>query len=210
MLSDCKTVILADGEFPAHSIPLDILKGCSTVICCDGAAVKLMASGIRVPDYIVGDLDSINEVLLMSIGDRVVRLETQDTNDLTKAVEFALSKGLCDIVILGATGLREDHTLGNISLLAEYSVQATVKMVTNYGTMVAIRTSTSFDSFPGQQVSVFSMTPDIPFTYKGLKWDINSRPLKLWWEGTLNESLSDSFSVEFENGLAVVFLQHGY
>ncbi len=205
MIESDVTVILADGQFPAHPIPLAILRRARMVICCDGAAQKLIGSGIRMPDYVVGDLDSLNMELLDRLGDKVVRIESQESNDLTKAFEFALSLRSEKIVILGATGLREDHTLGNILLLTSYAEQADVLMYTDYGRFIAISETTTFPSHRGQPVSIFSLTPNVPITYKGLKWDITERPLLSWWEGTLNEALGDSFTVIFEGGRVLVY-----
>lgn len=205
MIEPNVTVILADGLFPAHPIPLAILRKARMVICCDGAAQKLIGSGIRMPDYVVGDLDSLNSELLERLGERVIRIESQDSNDLTKAFDLALSLKSEKVVILGATGLREDHTLGNISLLSRYSDHADVLMYTDYGRFIAISETTTIPSHKGQQVSLFSLTPNVPITYKGLKWDIVERPLLSWWEGTLNEALGDSFTIEFEGGRVLVY-----
>jgi thiamine pyrophosphokinase len=209
MIESDVTVILADGQFPAHPIPLAILRDAPMVICCDGAAQKLIGSGIRMPDYVVGDLDSLNQELLDRLGDKVIRIESQDSNDLTKAFELALSLRSEKVVILGATGLREDHTLGNISLLVRYAEQADVLMYTDYGRFIAISETTTFPSHRGQQVSIFSLTPNSPITYEGLKWDIKDRPLLSWWEGTLNEALGDRFTVKFEAGKVLVYQVYG-
>lgn len=205
MIEPNVTVILADGQFPVHPIPLTILRKARMVICCDGAAQKLIGSGIRMPDYVVGDLDSLNGELLERLGERVIRIESQDSNDLTKGFDLALLLKSEKVVILGATGLREDHTLGNISLLSRYSEQADVLMYTDYGRFIAISETTTIPSHKGQQVSLFSLTPNVPITYKGLKWDISDRPLLSWWEGTLNEALGDSFTVIFEGGRVLVY-----
>lgn len=175
------------------------------VICCDGAALKLIGSGIRMPDYVIGDLDSLSTELLDRLGDKVIRIESQDTNDLTKAFNFALSLRSEKIVILGATGLREDHTLGNISLLARYALQSDVLMYTDHGRFIAISETTTIPSHRGQQVSIFSLTPSIPMSFVGLKWDIIDRPLLTWWEGTLNEALGDSFTIRFTDGKVLVY-----
>ena len=53
-------VILANGNFPTHPVPLQTLQGAKTIICCDGAAESLINSG-RTPDIIIGDLDSLSE-----------------------------------------------------------------------------------------------------------------------------------------------------
>ena len=58
----------------------------------------------------------------------------QETNDQTKAVNYLMEKGFRRIAIVGATGRREDHTLGNISLLMEYMrMGQKYVMYTDYG-----------------------------------------------------------------------------
>ncbi len=50
-------VILADGSFPVHEIPLGYLREADHIICCDGSAESLLNAGLE-PEAIVGDLDS--------------------------------------------------------------------------------------------------------------------------------------------------------
>lgn len=205
MINDDITVILADGLFPTHPVPLELLATAARVVCCDGATQKLLDSGLREPDYVVGDLDSLSPQLLERYADRLHRAATQETNDLTKAVELSVALGFRKLVILGATGLREDHTLGNISLLMRYAALASVSMYTDYGYFVPLAQAATLSSFAGQQVSVFSLTPSVPVSFTGLKWDIKDRPLLSWWEGTLNEALGDSFTVSFTDGQLLVY-----
>ena len=125
----------------------------------------------------------------------------QDTNDLTKAVAWCSERGYRDLVIVGATGKREDHTIGNISLLAEYIKDVNVKMVTDTGILMALTESSVVSSFPGQQVSIFSIDPETEITSHGLRYPLDRKKIENWWVATLNESTGDSFSLEF-NGWA--------
>ena len=50
-------ILLANGEFPTHPVPLRFLNSAETIICTDGSADKLLAHG-RTPDVIIGDMDS--------------------------------------------------------------------------------------------------------------------------------------------------------
>jgi len=102
--------------------------------------------------------------------------------------------------------LREDHTLGNISLLAEYSLKTSVKMITDTGIFIPFHNDFTIGSFPGQQVSVFSINPDTEITSVGLMYPLKRRKLKNWWEATLNESLGDSFTMEFTGGPLIIYL----
>jgi thiamine pyrophosphokinase len=158
------------------------------------------------PEAIVGDLDSLNDDLANRFADRIFLDESQLTNDLTKAVSWCSKMGYKDIVIVGATGKREDHTIGNISLLADYAKDIKVKMVTDTGIFLPFLRSCSVQSFPGQQVSIFSIDPETEVTSHGLRYPLNRTKIKNWWFATLNESLGDSFSLEFY-GRLIVYLQ---
>ncbi|MDP4271520.1 MAG: thiamine diphosphokinase [Bacteroidota bacterium] len=196
ILSKYEAVIVADGLFPQSEMVLDLIRDAGMVICCDGATRKVLANGFS-PNYIVGDLDSLEERFKLQYADRLIHVPEQDTNDLTKAVRFAVSKEVKNVLIVGATGLREDHTLGNIALLSQYAeLFDSVEMVSDYGTFTAINQTTELQSFPGQQVSIFLLTPDCLISTKGLKYPVEKRSFSFWWEGTLNESLGDSFTIE--------------
>jgi thiamine pyrophosphokinase len=199
------TVIVADGVFPQHDIPLGYLKNAIRIICCDGSVQNLVLAGME-PDAIIGDVDSLNDDLANRFADRIFRDEDQDTNDLTKAVNWCSDMGYEDIVIVGATGKREDHTVGNISLLAEYIRTVNVFMVTDTGVLRPYLRSCEISSFPGQQVSVFSIDNETEITSRRLKYPLNRIKINNWWCATLNEATGDSFCLEF-NGRVIVYLK---
>lgn len=200
------TVILADGKFPEHEIPLSYLKNAERIVCCDGSVRNLINAGY-LPDFIVGDLDSINNELADRFRDRIFYDDNQDTNDLTKAVELCRRRGYTNIVILGATGKREDHTIGNISLLAEYARETEVIMVTDTGILCPYLESCEIISSAGQQVSIFSLDPQIEISSTGLKYSLVNKKISNWWVATLNESLGGKFTLDFEGGAIIVYLK---
>ena len=200
------TIVVADGSFPEHGIPLSYLKKASRIICCDGSAASLVTSGY-IPDAIVGDMDSLSENLKKRFADRLYPDKSQDTNDLTKAVMWCHEMNYHDIVILGGTGKREDHTLGNISLLAEYAENVKIRMITDTGIFIPFLHSCSVSSFLGQQVSIFSIDPETEISSTGLKYPLTRLKIKNWWVATLNEALGDTFSLEFHSGRVIVYLK---
>ena len=199
------TVIVADGTFPNHEIPLGYLRNAKRIICCDGSVQNLIITGMQ-PDAIVGDLDSLSDELANQFADRIYLDENQDTNDLTKAVMWCIEMGYKDIVIVGGTGKREDHTIGNISLLADYIGNVNVIMVTDTGILKPLMKSSEISSFPGQQVSIFSINPETEVTSSGLRYPLMNTNMPNWWCATLNESLGDSFSLDF-NGRLIIYLK---
>jgi thiamine pyrophosphokinase len=201
-----ETAILANGKFPDHPVPLGYLLNAKRVICCDGAADSLIDFGLE-PFAIVGDCDSLNKRIAEKFSDRLFKDSEQDTNDLTKAVKWCSAKGYKHVVILGATGKREDHTLGNISLLAEYASFMEVKMVTDAGIFFAIPESCKIESVKGQQVSIFSINTATGITSSGLKYKLDKMKLSNWWQATLNEAEGISFTLEFAGFPLIVFLK---
>ena len=200
-------VILANGAFPRHQVPLSFLHKATQIICCDGAAERLLEFNLE-PDHIVGDLDSLSQKLQQRYQHCLHDDSDQETNDLTKAVNFCIQRQWNEITILGATGKREDHTLGNISLLADYAKYTNIQMITDYGVFFPLLKSEHFESYAGQQVSIFSLTPDSVFTLQGLKYPLMNQHLSMWWQGTLNEAVGSDFFVEMDFGKALVFRQH--
>ena len=202
--------ILAVGDFPTSRIPLQVLQEASFIVCCDAAYRKIQNSKFKIQNYIVvGDGDSLSAEERLTLGDRYVQVDEQDYNDLHKAMAWATSKFNVQnskFYILGATGKREDHTLGNIAYLVEFLDEypdAEIEMLTDHGRLTAVRGSRRYASFAGQQVSLFSLTPEVPVSAEGLRWPLEKRCLTRWWQGTLNEALGDSFTIT--GGDLVVF-----
>ena len=104
-----EAVILANGDYPTHPIPLQILANAPYIVCCDGGADAYINRG-NVPDVIIGDGDSLSEENRRKYSHILHCVSDQETNDQTKAVNFLLSQGKKNIAIVGATGKREDHT----------------------------------------------------------------------------------------------------
>ena len=185
-IGDFDAVILAHGDFPQAEIPLDLLRQAPFVCACDGAVNHYPQA-----DAIVGDGDSVPE----NLRDRLIQIDEQEDNDLTKATRYCLSKGMRRIAYLGTTGKREDHTLGNISLIVRYVQEMGIEplLATDYGWFVVAEGESTFESFKGQQVSIFNMTCNA-LSSEGLLWQ--AYPYRQWWQGTLNESAGDAFTLK--------------
>jgi len=185
----------------------NLLRKAENIVCCDGSAQKILDFGIE-PDYIVGDLDGLSVELKQHFALKIIQNPDQETNDLTKAVEFCISKNWKQIAILGATGLREDHTLGNISLLCDYKKRLDdVVMVSDFGIFTPILETTIFNSYPEQQISVFSLHPETKLTFKGLKYPVTNQSFASWWQGTLNATIGDSFEIVLhDKGNVIVYV----
>jgi thiamine pyrophosphokinase len=209
-----EVVILADGEKPSQSIPLSYFLNANQVIVCDGAWRTAIALG-RVPDAIVGDGDSLFDQDFKDIkqfGISLIKDHEQDTNDLSKAFRYVINKYKVErIVILGATGKREDHSIGNIFHLIDFAEQCpNVVMITNSGVFEPVLPpgrDWDDDSSVGQPFSIFATHHDTRIISEGLKWPLENVKFDSLWRGTLNRIASSRFSIHTDHPV-IIFRPH--
>ena len=190
-----KTVILAAGDFPKRDgAAWNFLAAAKRVICYDSAADQYRRRFKRDPDFVVGDLDSVRGEFPETVFD-----PDENVNDLGKAVRFARSRGWNDLVIAGASGKREDHTIGNFfRALAEM-----VEVVTDYGVFRPVCGKASFVAAKGAGVSVFAPDPATVMTSKGLQWPLDGVKFSNLFCATLNRASSTRFTVTSDRPVGV-------
>lgn len=117
-----KSVIFTGGECDTSLIDLrELIPSPSEtlIIAADSGYHTAKKSGIT-PDLIIGDMDSI-EIIPEEIIEIIKANPEKDATDTMLAVETAVSRGAEEILIIGGTGGRCDHTLSNIFLLESLS-----------------------------------------------------------------------------------------
>ena len=207
-------VIICDGSFPRTEYPRYLIRTADFIICCDGALKKFIRNSKaifgeeRLPDRVIGDMDSLPESLRKKYSDIIVKIDEQEHNDQTKAFRWAMEnlEGMESITILGATGQREDHTIGNISLLMEYArmydlegAGIQVQMITDHATVVAVTDTVEMDCGEGRQISIFSPDNTLKIKSEGLRWKTDDVVFDNWWKATLNRAVQDNIRLEFSH-----------
>lgn len=117
-------ILIVSGGRIGDAFALDLLKnnGYGTVIACDSGMEFFRRNGLY-PDLILGDFDSADTAAVNYFKDQTdVRIEQfparKDWTDTELAVRRALELLPDHIDLVGATGSRLDHVLGNLQLLA--------------------------------------------------------------------------------------------
>ena len=198
------TVILGNGEYPQAQLPAKVLDEARTIVICDGAANNYVPTG-RPFDIIIGDGDSIDNSIRTQYASRIVISDCQETNDQTKAVKYLAQHGHNDLAIVGATGKRDDHSLGNISLLIEYFKQGiNARIYTDHGIFIPTQGNTAILTHPGQQISIFNFGCS-QLSAQGLQYPI--RPFDNWWQGTLNEATADRCIITAD-GIYLIYIAY--
>ena len=178
-----RTVILAAGDFPKKGGAAGkLLASATRIVACDSAADAYRRRFRKWPDVIIGDLDSISRRSLIPDPCSLIPVSDQDTNDLEKAMSYCVKRGWKNPVIVGATGKREDHTIGNVFRALEYGLT----IVTDRGRFVPVRGRVAFKVKKGAAVSIFASDPKTRMTSKGLEWPLDNVKFRNLYCATLN------------------------
>lgn len=213
-------VIICDGAFPKTEYPRYLIRSADFIICCDGALVKFIRNSKsifgeeRLPDLVTGDMDTLSASMQKKYEHLIVKESEQDHNDQTKAVRWALNnlEGIEAIHILGATGGRADHTIGNASLLMEYTRMfdlgsISIESVSDNGTIFPINDTIEFECGPGRSISIFTPDNTLRIKSSGLMYPTDDVVFDNWWKATLNKSTSDTVRLELNHrSIALIML----
>jgi thiamine pyrophosphokinase len=200
-------VILCNGAFPTEAYPLYLLDSAEGVVCCDGAIEKWLEYNANAnPLAIVGDLDSVSAELKERFAPVLVPISEQDDNDQTKALRWVLENHpeASEIVFLGATGLREDHTIGNLGHLMDFPRdfdlgQRKLSMVSDFGTAFVVTDSSDLHLGEGRRISLFSADNSLRICSEGLEWPLDDVVFDAWWKATLNRTSAPIVSLHFNH-----------
>ena len=215
-----KVVIICDGKFPRTEYPHYLIRTADYIICCDGALKKFLRNSLsifgekRLPDLVIGDMDTLPASMQKKYADIILKETEQEHNDQTKAVRWALNnlKGIETINILGATGGRADHTIGNTSLLMEYTrmfdlKDITIEMVSDDGTIFPINDTIEFECGPGRSISIFTPDNSLRIRSEGLMYPTDDVVFDNWWKATLNKTVQDNVRLELSHrSIALIML----
>lgn len=213
-------VIIGNGDFPKKEYPLYLLSRADYIVCCDGALDRYLRytrdrSMTHLPDAVIGDMDSISASSRKKYAHLAVKVDDQETNDQTKAFDYVIRtfKDVSEIIFLAATGKREDHTLGNMSLLMEYARRDDVKasgihieMVSDYSTIIPVTDSTELDCGQGRSISIISPDSSLRIRSEGLQWPTDNVIFDNWWKATLNRASEDTVKLTFSHPSAALVI----
>lgn len=196
-------VILANGIFPKHDKCLNIIKNAKILICADGS-VNQLNSLPKKPTYIIGDLDSIDKSKTFDC--KIIHDKSQDNTDLEKAIEWIYSKGYRDVIILGATGMREDMSLINQFLVFKYFKKINITIITDHFTISCMEGEEEIDSFENQLVSLIPENRSV-VSSKGLEFELDKTTITINGKNISNRSKKDIFKIVSSEKL-LVFQSH--
>lgn len=187
------------------------------VIAVDGGLAAAKRLNIR-PDAIVGDFDTVRGELL----EKYRKIEgiafeqhrpEKDETDTELALCTAMEAGVNDIVLLGATGGRLDHSIGNIHLLYEYLQKGVnASIVDEKNRLYILDRGKAYRSGEvwGKYISFLPLTEEVHgITLKGFKYPLTDRDIRIGTSLCIsNELEEETGTITFRDGVLICVESH--
>ena len=193
-------VLIANGKVSKTNNIKEIIDSNDFFISIDAKLENLKELGVR-PNLILGDLDSA-EIDGLDNQIEVVELSDQNKTDLEKSLDYCKEHSIKKVLILGSSGLRDDHSMANILLASSYSDNLHIELITSFYRIIFVRENTLINA-PNAPVSIISLSTDNKITTRGLKYNLDNEKLKSFSHGISNEVKGENFTVEAESTIIV-------
>lgn len=181
------------------------------IIGADGGCNHLYNMGI-LPNYVIGDLDSINKDLIKYYESKNIIFKKfpthKDQTDSEICIHLAKTLNATEIHFIGALGGRIDHALSNIGLMyyvLEMGIEP--KILTSEEEVVIIHNDTKvIKGKKGDTISILALKQDaIGVTLEKLEYPLNkARVSYLSPLGISNVMLEDECNITVEDGYLLV------
>jgi thiamine pyrophosphokinase len=198
-----KCIILANGQ-PPGKVVFNFLKrqGYDTLLCADGGANSAFKYKL-IPDFIIGDFDSIDEKILdyYKHKSKIIQIKRQNDTDLGKCLKYSSSKKYKEAVILGATGDRLDHSFCNLGIVLKFYDKIRIKIIHQKSLLCAYSKNIELTTVKGEIISLYGFDERTKIISEGLKYPLNNIALPFGQkESTSNVALGDKIKLQIQNG----------
>lgn len=165
------------------------------------------------PNYIIGDFDSIDKKILDKYINnkniKIIKLNPiKDYTDTHMGVKLALEIKSTKILILGATGSRIDHVLGNVHVLKEALDNNTeCKIIDDKNEIQLINKSKVLKLDKRYKyVSLIPLTTEVKgLTLRGFKYELSNSSLEIGHSlGISNEQIKEKANIDIKDGIIIL------
>ena len=184
-----RCVIVGGADINNYDIIRRALRDDDHFIYCD-SGLRHMHELKRPPDLIVGDFDS-HDNPNMDI-ETIILPPIKDDTDTVFAAKEAVKRGFNDFLLIGVTGMRLDHTLGNLYILLYLdSSEKNACIIDDYSEMEIIAAGTAEVSDRYSYFSLLNITGCAEgITVTGAKYPLSDAKITCEYQyGISNEVL---------------------
>lgn len=202
-----KCIILANGRPPRKSVVKFLMsKEYDTLICADGGANHAHILGL-VPEYVIGDLDSIYESTKVFLKNKseIIKVSRQNDTDVEKCLKFAMKKKAKDIILMGVTGDRLDHTICNLGIVKKFFNKVSLKIVAENSLLVPYSGNVEIKTKKDETISLYGFDSKTKILSHGLKYPLRNVPLPFGEkESTSNVATGEKVKLKITGGIIFV------
>lgn len=195
-----RAVIIGGGSITDYKYIRSKISADDYVICADGGYDH--ARVLRVsPDILIGDFDSIKA--LPEDTKKIKYPVRKDFTDGEIAVKYALEHGFDDVLLLGMTGDRADHTITDILLLTQCKSGA---VIDDNNEIYLLRGRLCLNGSAGETISIVPIFGNLEgITSENLEYPLNDETLYFGESrGVSNVMLSNSCTITAKKGMGLV------
>ncbi len=205
-------LVFANGDLQPGPWLTPYLAAAEAIVAADGGTRHLLALD-RVPDILIGDLDSLDGKFLDACTARGTQIlaypDQKDETDLELALLYAVRREdwrELPILVFGVLGGRLDQTLANVLLLAHpLFKERHIRLVEPFQQAWLIAGTTTIQGEPGDRISLIPLTENVVIgSTAGLQWSLENEPLLLGpSRGISNVITENPVSLTVTGGLAL-------
>ena len=206
-----KGLIISSGKINDYSLLEKLICENDYIVCADGGLDHIMQID-KIPNIILGDLDSISDLGIEYLNKNNIEVEKfsaiKDNTDTELAIMHLINKGINDISLIGGTGTRLDHTVANIFLLKRFNEDGTkLKIVDDNNIIHFVIDSITISRKENRFISVIPLNHEgIIVSLIGFKYPLKDKYIEFSSTlGVSNEIIKDKGIIKIEKGEALVF-----
>jgi len=198
-----KCIVLGNGHPPVKSI-FNFLnnKGYKSLICADGGANTAFKYKL-IPEVILGDLDSIKADVYNFYEHRckIIKISRQNDTDIEKCLKYAHQNRFVDIMLLGVTGDRLDHTFCNLGITLKYSHKFRLRILHHSSLLETISEKVNLITMPNEIISLYGFNKQTKIISDGLKYPLKGISLPFGEkESTSNIAIKEIIKLNISGG----------
>lgn len=188
------------------------------IIAVDGG-LNAVSKLKLIPDAIVGDFDSADESVLKEFKSKTldttweIHKPEKDETDTELAIITAIRLGCTKLILLGATGGRLDHFLGNLHLLyasLKQGVEAAIVDEKNWITVTDKERVFESDQIFGKYISFLPLSEEVKgITLTGFKYPLHKKDITIGTSLCIsNELTGTTGKMKFDSGILICVESH--
>ncbi len=198
-----RAVIISAGTISDYAYAKSLIRDGDFIICADGGLRHAEAMGVS-PDLCIGDFDSLGTV--PNICETLVLPQEKDYTDTHTAALEAKNRGAKELLLLGASGTRLDHTIANIGLLeAVRRLGMKAVLADKNNNLFIAESGQKIRVCDGESVSLIPLSEVRGVTLQGFKYPLTNADIELFNPIWVSNELSDAEGeITFADGVLLV------